>query len=286
MQDGLRLVAHPILAALARHATINRRGGNACPRDGWAVVSTNGVIHIHPTRRGEPAEWRYVLAHCLLHLGLGHFGPARQEAEWVNACDCVVARFLADTKIGRKPSEIGDELPQSGFAEEELWRQFRREGTPSGYLHWGTAGPGHLDMLVADVERNWRGEAVNWTRLFGDGLIAAVRQAVRGAAGEPGSVPDSRAEEARIWFINRFPLLGALAAGFKIITDQRVCHELEISVAAVDAESRQLYFNPAANLDDQEMHFVMALSSCMWVCAMGQGGKDVTPISGTWLATM
>jgi predicted metal-dependent peptidase len=63
---------------------------------------------------------------------------------------------------------------------------------------------------------------------------------------------------AKRWFINNFPLLGSLAAAFKIIEDAQVCQRLSISVAAVDAESQEIYINPAAGLDQEECRFVMA----------------------------
>ena len=73
---GLNLVrSQPILSGLYMHSGVHRQEGNRCPKDGWAVVTLNGAIHVHPTRRGAPEEWLYVLGHCLLHLGFGHFQP-------------------------------------------------------------------------------------------------------------------------------------------------------------------------------------------------------------------
>jgi len=60
---------HPIFVPLLYRAEVVRRDGNLCPPDGWAVVTANGQIHVHPTRRAQSEEWLYVLAHCLLHLG-------------------------------------------------------------------------------------------------------------------------------------------------------------------------------------------------------------------------
>src|SRR5439155_24631555 len=70
------LYKHPIFARLLYRATLHRptQGeGRRCPRDGWALVTSTAEVHVHPARRAEPGEWVYALAHCLLHLGLGHF---------------------------------------------------------------------------------------------------------------------------------------------------------------------------------------------------------------------
>ncbi|MNC27269.1 hypothetical protein D3C75_754360 [compost metagenome] len=72
--EGVEYICkHPMFAPLAHHARFIRQEGNLCPDNGWAVTSSNGYIHVHPTRRGLPEEWAYILAHGLLHLGFGHF---------------------------------------------------------------------------------------------------------------------------------------------------------------------------------------------------------------------
>ena len=120
-QSGLGLLGQqPLFGPLLARATVVRRAGGRCPAGGWAVVTANGVIHAHPTRRGEPAEWLYVLAHCLLHLGFGHLAAARRPAhprEWAAACDCVVARFLADLKLGQPPEAIYPPRPEEARLE-------------------------------------------------------------------------------------------------------------------------------------------------------------------------
>ena len=53
-------------------------------------------------------------------------------------------------------------------------------------------------------------------------------------------------------------MLGALAAAFTLVEDARICGRLSITVAAVDAESKEIFINPAAGLDEYECRFVMA----------------------------
>ncbi len=255
----LAVKQHPILGGLYLRARIHRHAGNACPKDGWAAVTTNGTIHVHATRRGEPAEWTYVLAHCLLHLGLGHFEDQRQEKEWTHACDCVVARLLSEVKIGRPPEELRGEPPPVGVPEEELARRFQREGVPEEFSCWGVAGKNHLDMIHLPLEKDWSGRTTNWRDIFGVGLLQAVDGALQAAGGhDVAEASNSPAQKSRRWFINRYPLLGSLAAGFKIIEDRQICQRLQITVAAVDAESGEIFINPAAAVAEDEMRFVMA----------------------------
>ena len=52
------------------------------PREGGRGSAQTGKIYVHPSRVAEPEEWLYVLAHCPLHLGFGHFQPHDRQREW------------------------------------------------------------------------------------------------------------------------------------------------------------------------------------------------------------
>lgn len=260
-----QLERHPLFSALVRHAHFERRNDsnhNGVPRDGYCVVQSDGRIRVHPTRRAEPDEWMYVLAHALLHLAFDHF-RASMTPEWNAACDCVVGRFLADIKVGTVPYDI---LPDSSFPllpardEETLAARFLQTGIPSQLATLGTAG------RQADME--WRDRAEysspywkppEWSRLFSEGLQRAVSSAVRIAAGLDGEAKQpTQAEKARQWFISSYPLLGALAAAFTIIEEGPLCHRLGISVAAINMASREIFFAPGAGLSENQYRFVMA----------------------------
>ena len=63
----------------------------------------------------------------------------------------------------------------------------------------------------------------------------------------------SRAAE---WFLSHYPLLGGLAAAFKIVEDIEMCHRYEIHIAAVDAEQGIIYANPSCGFSEEE-----------WICS-------------------
>src|SRR3989442_198945 len=71
---GLDLIRrHPLFASLAYEAIwSDGQDDDRCPSGGWAVVTSLGYVYLHPRRRGEPEEWAWVAAHCLLHLGFDH----------------------------------------------------------------------------------------------------------------------------------------------------------------------------------------------------------------------
>jgi predicted metal-dependent peptidase len=106
-------------------------------------------------------------------------------------------------------------------------------------------------------------EPPDWAELFGEGISRAVARTVRGIA--EGYIGDDARDEsktvagkARDWFITKYPLLGSLAAGFKLIENQMVCARYEISIAAVSPELREIYLSPGAPLSFDEYVFVLA----------------------------
>jgi predicted metal-dependent peptidase len=248
--QGMALLAqHPLFAGLYYGAAIVRHEGSQCPADGWAVVTAGGQIHVHPTRRGAPEEWTYVVAHCLLHLGFGHLRGRPREREWNAACDWFIARFLALLKLGRPPEELRGAAEPPAATEERLYELFCERGLPAPLPAAGTAGAHAADMRPAPPQT--AEQVARWQARLADGLAAAVSSAVDVAGGRIATLaaePERRtaAQRARAWFIASYPLFGALAATFTLIEDPLICHRMQIAVAAIDVESREIYFNPAA----------------------------------------
>ena len=251
MSAFIALRGHPLFAPLVYHTSITRPENGGCPNDGWAVVTSNGAIYVHPKRHAEQAEWMYVLGHCLLHLGFGHLVAKEQPRAWNLACDIVVDRLLLALKFGQPPAGFLAPIETVGATEDVLYTNLCRTNLPAGT--WP-------DLII---EAPHRGKLPNWADAFGRGLSAAVVSAVDVAGGvrtdvSDGSRSQSEAQAARRWFINSYPLLGALAATFTIIEDAHMCNRLGISIAAVDIAGQEIFMNPAAGMTEAECRFVMA----------------------------
>lgn len=269
--EGWELVQqHPVFSSLTYRTYF--QCSPLCPQDGWAIVRQNGEIHCNAERQGTPEEWAYVYAHCLLHLGFGHFQVQKlQQREWNVACDLSIAQFLAMLRIGQPPAELQDVLLRlqqhytlPARTEEVLFEQFCLAGLPDTLLPTGTAGATKMDMHSgADLVDHW-GTTFNWQECFAHGLQNAVTDAVETAgvtaatARQPGRRMMTRARKALNWFISSYPLLAALAATFEIIEDAEICQRLQISIAAINMEHREIYINPRVGLSWKEMLFIMA----------------------------
>lgn len=263
VEEGWRMIhSHPLFAPLAHHAYFVQNRMSDFPSDGWAIVSGSGHVDIHPTRLADPEEWAYVFAHCLLHLGFGHIQTRDKPREWNIACDCFIAQFLKVLKLGRPPKEIDHPIEFKVKDEENLYLKFCATGTEEEYEGFGTAGA-MLDMMPANASFSRYGSSTDWASLLSEGLRQAVGNAVRVAGGYQTSLSEigltsTNAKRAREWFISSYPMLGALAAAFEIIEDKEICRRLDISIAAVDSESREIFINPLAGLTEEECRFVMA----------------------------
>jgi predicted metal-dependent peptidase len=264
-QAGYKIVSrHPIFAALLEHADVVRQENAPFPRDGLAKVSRRGMIYCHPKTRAEPEVWARALAHCLLHLGLEHFAEKGSAVCWNIACDCVVERFLTDLKLGRS---LREETPPPGISDEEkLYQRFLEEGVKPEYTGFGTAGENTQDMVFDEIDTSrWSRRPKSWSAVLAAGLGLAARSAVNVAAGysetldyDKSGMSKSKAARAKEWFISSYPLLGAIAAGFKLIEEPLICQRMDIRVAAVSCGLQEIYMNPAAGLSEEECRFVMA----------------------------
>ncbi len=263
-EEGYReLRAHPLFAPLTGRCSIWRGERGPCPEDGWAVGDSSGGVYVHPRRLADPGEWQYVLAHCLLHLGFGHFQERERPREWNTACDCVIASFLADLKLGRRPRWEGAQGEVPRGREERLYREYCQGGIPENLQGFGTGGAHASDMILEPPRGYVWMSPSDWQDCLAAGLANAVRGAVDVAAGARDSLVSGAstatvAQRARDWFISSYPLLGALAASFEIVEDAAICGRMGISVAAVDVETREVFINPAAGLNAAECRFVIA----------------------------
>ncbi|MCX4696020.1 hypothetical protein [Streptomyces sp. NBC_01408] len=263
--EGLALVKrNPALAAV--DAGICRQAKCAAtPAGGLAAVDSNGTVHVHPTRRADPREWAWTLAHAFLHLGFGHV-PAAKDADrpqpdrFERAARCaVVNRFLLTFPAGRAPDHLPAEYP--GGDEETLAARWRRDGIPAAYEQCGTAGDHPDQVLVA--WNAWNNTVPDWETAFAHALTRSVSAAMDVAGGRRDRITGERVRQhpwdrALNWFVSSYPLLGGLAGGLRIVADAELARSQAIAVAAVSARAGEIYVNPLRRFTDEEWRFVLA----------------------------
>lgn len=262
-QGGCGFVTlHPVLGPLMKEASPHFDDSYPMAREDWAWVNSNGDIYANSHRRATAQEWAYIISHCLLHLALGHIREDRSgDAVWNAACDCVVTRYLADLHIGMPPGELSAPLPPNTREEETLyhWLNEHRDTT---YFQFSTMSGGRADMIWILPRPHWWHSPIDWRQLFAESLRDALRSAVDYAGGvttPPGAYkkmgPIQRAQE---WFLSSYPLLGGVASAFCLIDDPLTVQRMNVPVAAISIQMREIYVNPAVRLTEQEWRFVLA----------------------------
>ncbi len=272
---------NPLIARL--NGSLQICGKQAMGRETAALVHSGGTIYLNKDALLTPMEWAYTIAHCKLHLAFGHFDAERMpgyekelpdgsrqwvtscnRALWNLACDIYVSKFLYDIKFGSPTcANPSDAFPGSLTDERKIYQYLTERGFSEKNQPYGTACDTVMDMqglerpLTYDSKRN---QVNDYMANFAYALAYSVSDVVSEAGGHEAVSHRkyTKSEKAAQWFINHYPLLGGLAAGFRIIEDYRLCTEEEISIAAVNVEDAEIYVNPAAGLNFEELKFVLA----------------------------
>lgn len=268
LQQGARiLLDHPLFCQLdgdiyPRASHLNGRGSIAC-------ITSGGQIYTDYNARLTAEEWAYALAHCLLHPAFGHFDsdklPQTLEyfpAVWNKACDIYVTRFLMDIGFGcplvLDPASAYPKLRMND--EARIYEYLLTEEGTEPRQTYGLNSADNCDMIGLNHPIVYKNHETNsFAAKFSYAITHSVKEAVSTAGEhkwtEKRDTPVTKAAE---WFLSHFPLLGGLAASFKIIEDVDICHRYEIQIAAVDASLGEIYANPTCGFTEEEWKFVLA----------------------------
>ncbi|CAM5232334.1 hypothetical protein GCM10010256_32830 [Streptomyces coeruleorubidus] len=111
---------------------------------GIAIAAVNaeaGEIYVNPLRQFDDEEWRFVLAHEMLHAALRHGDRCGTRDPYLFniACDYVINGWLTDMQVGTMPEGLLHDPELSGLSAEEVYdriagdlRRMRRLATPRG----------------------------------------------------------------------------------------------------------------------------------------------------------
>ena len=230
---------------------VSVRCGSSYPigRDDWAYVTSEGEIYLNPRKEATVGEWEYIITHCMLHLGFGHFRPDG-DGLWNNACDIVVSNFLREAHIGSIPPNFEQAPPCDGRSEEQVELWLREHGAAHGF----STMRDRPDMVWTKESRT------DFPKRFAEALQNQLRYSLYELKETDGLERQTWTpyREAREWFISSYPLLGSVAASFRIVDDESIVSRMNIPVAAVCPELKEIYIRPYTRLDAEEWKFVLA----------------------------
>lgn len=135
--------SYPLLGGIAAGITLVADAELARAHD-IAVAAVNpeaGEIYVNPLRTMEDEEWRFVLAHEMLHAALRHGDRlgARDPYLFNIACDYVINGWLVEMRVGTMPEGLLYDAGLKGLSAEEVYdriavdlRRMRRLATLRG----------------------------------------------------------------------------------------------------------------------------------------------------------
>ncbi|MET9828111.1 hypothetical protein ABZ078_02110 [Streptomyces sp. NPDC006385] len=106
-----------------------------------AVNAEAGEIYINPLRTFESEEWRFILAHEMLHAALRHGDRCGTRDPYLFnvACDYVINGWLREMQVGEMPQGLLYDAQFTGLSAEEVYdriagdlRRMRRLATLRG----------------------------------------------------------------------------------------------------------------------------------------------------------
>lgn len=249
----------------------------------YCNVDSDGNIYVNENEYLSPRAWSYVIAHCILHPAFGHFdadvmpgyiitdanGIKHKKVEcipeiWNMACDIYITNFLYDIKFSSPIHENPKQHFPSGLNDElKIYQYLIDHGATAYSNRYSTTILGKTDMIdlnkpiYYDASQN---EFNRFSSTFAIELSHSVSKAVSEAGGHTymNEYATSNAIRASHWFIDHYPLLGGLAAHFKIIEDYRYCQKNDIQIAAIDVALGELYINPTMGFSKDEWKFILA----------------------------
>lgn len=269
VQEAKRLLALSPLARL-QEAMIIVPNGEITPIPEVACVDPfSATVHLNlHEKRLDASAWAYVIGQQLLHLAFHHTQrcEGREPLLWNIACDIVADRMLSALGISTR-SQTGP-WSESGILDgserEETVYEILITLRESEGRNWQTpttlAGKGIPDILgltsptVPPHRDDLAERFVRGVQLAAAELVAQQALEVGDAVTRDASWPPLA--RARRWVREQFPLLAAVAEEIRIIVDQRICSQMDISVAAVNPYLGEMYFNPEHTFTYEEVLFV------------------------------
>lgn len=280
LQNGISLLfQHPLFGRCLpsiRYATKEKLGTET-----MAIVCSDNTITANEDYSLTPKQWAYVLAHNTLHLAFGHFdadkmpgyvithpdGTRERKTEcdilvWNMACDIYITKFLSDIKFGQPINNEPVSIISGNLNDEiKIYNYLIDNKISASQNYYGTAKVGNLDMRGLDKPLVYvKNQYNSFSRRFTIALADSVSEVVSEAGGN--SYTNSNyltiGKRAANWFIDHYPLLGGLAAHFKIIEDRDYCNRNDIHIAAIDINNGEIYLNTVNNFSEEEWRFILA----------------------------
>lgn len=218
------------------------------PKSTFGSIS-EGFIKLNRNQKLSPEEFAYIAAFFTMYYALG-YSTKKHVNEWIwfAACSLFMHKFLQDLKLFKCHSDFRiNEIPYS--TPEEAYFHFSQQ-IPQEFLP--------LILLRKEDIQSRKTHYFTTREDYPTQFSHAIQEYVTSSLTDISDSNDCIYHQAREWFINHYPMLGALASTFRIETNPVVIKTFNIHIAAISASDQVIYFNKNFPLNFKQVLFVMA----------------------------
>ena len=160
-----------------------------------AVDAEEGELYVNPFCGLSEEEWKFVLAHEFLHVGLQHHKrlQGRNPYLWNVACDYVINGWLHEMQVGEMPDGVLFDPAFSGQSAEEIYdrivRDIRKYSKMDTLRGWGKG-----DILSGKSRLSDRSRGVSLDDFFRNALMSGLEYQLDSGR---GTIPAGMIQEIR-----------------------------------------------------------------------------------------
>ena len=261
----------PVVSGRVNFYGVTKFGRIELPEGAYLQLEGESTVFFNDALKLDTGQWLGVFSLVTLVMAVG--GPQRLPVPSTLsdlAAQLAALHWWQQLRVGELPEhfELPAELVQWGrYGVEEIAARLRSE-PPDEVLDgvWTLTRSSAPLMLArpkgADSFRHGQ-QKMSHEEAFAQALVNNAKRALQmqhdaNRPVRPGSDPNSNAARARRWLISHYPLLGSLLTQFELVEDGEVCDRMDISIAAVQISTGEIYINPRRHLGIEQAKFVVA----------------------------
>lgn len=267
---------HYLLGSVAEHISFHTTySQNTNNQNGVAILKSGGIVYINDKKKYSTNEWTGVLGLIVLHYALGYL-KKQTENIWQEISHLISSyMFLQNIKGGTMELPLDFEVPndfkQILNNKSDTWiynylKDAAQNKTLSKEILTLTFGLStkETSLVYEDAKPQYFWTAPsNYEEIFANSIVEQAKKTLTLSAQKDWDENkkkqlNTNAQKAKKWFITHYPLLGAIASHFDIVEDEKICNRLDIHTAAIDSVCKEIYINPLAHLNFEELKFVIA----------------------------
>jgi predicted metal-dependent peptidase len=230
-------------------------------------------IIISQTNKIDPNQWAFLFSTIFIFFAFDSHLKYRKTKKWTTKHALLLFSMYYVTEV-IKNDHIPSFLSNYNYFNGQFG--FRNEDSLAEQLEY--AEESYPKLKTITFSNNFLEDWINFEEvesfqkndpnfkfsdLFAQSLVEAAQQTINLKAGlsideEERKKRNTKSARAKRWLMTNYPLFASVVAPFEVVENLDLCRRLKINIAAISIEEKTIFFNPLANLSEEELKFVIA----------------------------